>query len=55
MRHNNNGLYDSGKFGEMMPDPDRAFWLAVYRGLMAIAAAIKRYKLDEIDTTQEAG
>jgi hypothetical protein len=24
---------------------DRAFWLVVYRGLMMIAAAIKKYKL----------
>lgn len=24
---------------------ERAFWLAVYRALMAVAAAIKRYKL----------
>ncbi len=40
---------------------DRAFWLAVYRGLMAIAAAIKRYKLKkgedneagEVDIAQE--
>jgi hypothetical protein len=32
-----------------MVDSDRAFWLAVYRGLMAIAAAIKRYKIEESD------
>jgi hypothetical protein len=32
---------------------NRPFWLAIYRGLMAIAAAIKRYKLDEIDIAQE--
>jgi hypothetical protein len=29
----------------MMIDSDRAFWLAVYRGLMTIADAIKKYKL----------
>jgi hypothetical protein len=26
---------------------DYAFWLAIYRAVMAIAAAIKRYKLDQ--------
>jgi hypothetical protein len=26
---------------------DRLFWLAVYRAVMALAAAIKRYKLDQ--------
>ena len=25
---------------------DRAFWLAVYRAVMALAAAIKKYKVD---------
>lgn len=25
---------------------DRIFWLAVYRAVMALAAAIKRYKID---------
>jgi hypothetical protein len=37
----------------MMSNPDRAFWLAVYRGLMAIAAAVKRYKLGEVDIAQK--
>lgn len=26
---------------------DRLFWLAIYRAVMAIAAAIKRYKLNK--------
>jgi len=36
-----------------MKAADRAFWLAIYRAIMAIAAAIKRYKLIDIDTVQE--
>jgi hypothetical protein len=34
---------------------DRLFWLAIYRAVMAIAAAIKRYKLDTVDTEEEIG
>lgn len=26
-------------------DPERAFWLAIYRAVLAIAEAIKAYKL----------
>jgi hypothetical protein len=29
----------------MMAD-DRLFWLAIYRAIMAIAAAIKRFKIE---------
>lgn len=29
----------------MTEDTDRLFWLALYRAVMAIADAIKRYKL----------
>lgn len=29
----------------MTKDPEQLFWLAIYRAVMAIADAIKRYKL----------
>ena len=29
------------------PDPDRLFWQAMYRAIMAVAAAIKQYKLGD--------
>ena len=45
---------------EEMPTPqappsnnDRLFWLAIYRAVMAIAAAIKRYKLAQVDIEEE--
>jgi hypothetical protein len=31
----------------MIINSDYVFWLAIYRAVMAIAAAIKRYKLDQ--------
>lgn len=31
------------------PDPERAFWLAIYRAVLAVAEAIKRYKLHGAD------
>jgi len=30
-----------------MPDPDRAFWEAIYRAVCAIAAAIKKRYLSD--------
>ena len=32
---------------------DYVFWLAVYRAIMALAAAIKRYKLDCAEVVAE--
>lgn len=32
----------------MITDSDYQFWLAVYRAIQALAAAIKRYKIDPV-------
>ena len=34
---------------------DRVFWLAIYRAIMALAAAIKRYKIDGCNEPVEGG
>jgi hypothetical protein len=34
---------------------DRLFWLAIYRAIMAIAAAVKRYKIDGCNDAVEGG
>jgi hypothetical protein len=40
-------MLDSGEWA--MTNDDHLFWLAVYRAVMALAAAIKRYKLQGED------
>jgi hypothetical protein len=34
---------------------DRLFWLAIYRAIMAIAAAVKRFKIDGCNEPVEDG
>jgi len=36
-----------------MSEPDRLFWLAVYRALCSITAAIKKWKLGDIKNDED--